>query len=69
MADAREASDTASRDRLGRELRNAVRTLARAAQSFAAIEIANVFLAAERSTAIISRKASVQAPLIVAFFR
>ncbi|HET8770483.1 MAG TPA: hypothetical protein VFM71_05845 [Gemmatimonadaceae bacterium] len=56
VADAREASDTASRDRLGRELRNAVRTLARAAQSFAAIEIANVFLAAERGAAALEAR-------------
>jgi hypothetical protein len=51
VGDARDAGDAATRDRLGRELRGAVRTLARAAQSFAALEIANVFLAAERGAA------------------
>lgn len=51
VGDAREATDAATRDRVGRELRGAVRTLARAAQSFAAIEISNVFLATERGAA------------------
>jgi chemotaxis protein histidine kinase CheA len=45
--DGRTATDTASRDRLGRELRGAVRGIARAAQSFGATDIAKVFLAAE----------------------
>ena len=51
VADGREADDPATRDRIGRELRSAVRNLSRAAQSFSAIEIANVFLAAERGAA------------------
>lgn len=49
--DGRAAADAASRDRISRELRGAVRALARAARSFAAIEIANLFLAAERGAA------------------
>jgi hypothetical protein len=49
--DGRLAADAATRDRLSRELRNAVRGLARAAQSFGALEIANLFLAAERGAA------------------
>ncbi len=49
--DGRVAADAATRDRLSRELRGAVRALARAAQSFGAIEIANLFLAAERGAA------------------
>jgi HPt (histidine-containing phosphotransfer) domain-containing protein len=49
--DGRAAADAATRDRLTRELRNAVRSLARAAQSFGALEIANLFLAAERGAA------------------
>jgi chemotaxis protein histidine kinase CheA len=49
--DGRAAGDAATRDRISRELRGAVRALARAAQSFAAIEIANLFLAAERGAA------------------
>lgn len=49
--DGRTAADGATRDRLSRELRNAVRGLARAAQSFGALEIANLFLAAERGAA------------------
>ncbi len=49
--DGRTAADAATRDRLSRELRNAVRGLARAAQSFGALEIANLFLAAERGAA------------------
>jgi hypothetical protein len=49
--DGRTAADAATRDRVSRELRNAVRGLARAAQSFGALEIANLFLAAERGAA------------------
>ena len=49
--DGRHATDTATRERISRELRTAVRALARAAQSFAAVEIANLFLAAERTAA------------------
>lgn len=49
--DGRSAADTATRERVSRELRSAVRALARAAQSFAAVEIANLFLAAERTAA------------------
>lgn len=51
VADGREATDPATRDRVSRELRDAVRAMARAAQSFAALEIATVFLAAERGAA------------------
>lgn len=51
------AQDAATRDRLGRELRSAVRALAKAAQSFAAVEIANLFLAAERGAAVLERPA------------
>lgn len=51
------AADAATRDRLGRELRAAVRALARAAQSFAAVEIANLFLAAERGAAALEQPA------------
>jgi len=51
------AQDAATRDRLGRELRGAVRALARAAQSFAAVEIANLFLAAERGAASLEQPA------------
>lgn len=51
------ATDAASRDRLGREMRGAVRALARAAQSFAAVEIANLFLAAERGAAALEQPA------------
>lgn len=47
----REAVDAASRDRVARELRTAVRGIARSAQSYAALEISNVFLAAERGAA------------------
>lgn len=57
VGDARAAGDPATRDRVGRELRAAVRTLARAAQSFAAVEIANVFLAAERGAAALEPRA------------
>jgi chemotaxis protein histidine kinase CheA len=49
--DGRHAADTATRERISRELRSAVRALARAAQSFGAVEIANLFLAAERTAA------------------
>lgn len=49
--DGRHAKDAATRDRLSREMRSAVRGLARAAQSFGAVEIANLFLAAERGAA------------------
>lgn len=45
--DGRHAADLATRDRISRELRTAVRALARAARSFGAVEIANLFLAAE----------------------
>lgn len=51
------AQDAATRERLGRELRSAVRALARAAQSFAAVEIANLFLAAERGAAALEQPA------------
>ncbi|MBX3133392.1 MAG: Hpt domain-containing protein [Gemmatimonadaceae bacterium] len=53
----RRAADAATRERLGREMRNAVRNLARAAQSFAAVEIANCFLAAERGAAALEQPA------------
>ncbi len=49
--DGRVATDVATRDRVSRELRNAVRALARAARSFGSLEIANLFLAAERTAA------------------
>lgn len=51
------AQDAATRERLGRELRSAVRALAKAAQSFAAVEIANLFLAAERGAAALEQPA------------
>ncbi len=51
VADGRAAADAATRERLSRELRGAVRALARAAQSFGAVEISNLFIAAERSAA------------------
>jgi hypothetical protein len=57
VADGRAAIDAATRDRVGRELRGAVRALARAAQSFAANEIANLFLAAERGAAGLDQRA------------
>ena len=57
VADGRAAIDAATRDRVGRELRGAVRSLARAAQSFAATEIANLFLAAERGAAGLDQRA------------
>lgn len=49
--DGRAATDTATQDRLGRDLRMAVRGIARAAQSFGAGEIAKVFVAAESGAA------------------
>lgn len=49
--DGRHATDAATRDRRGRELRTVVRGLARTAQSFGAIDIAHLFLAAERGAA------------------
>jgi chemotaxis protein histidine kinase CheA len=49
--DGRSATDTATRDRLGRDLRTAVRGIARAAQSFGATDIAKVFLASEGGAA------------------
>lgn len=55
--DGRAAVDAATRDRVGRELRAAVRALAKAAQSFAAHDIANLFLAAERGAAVLDKKA------------
>lgn len=57
VADGRAAIDAATRDRVGRELRSAVRNLARAAQSFAATDIANLFLAAERGAATLDQRA------------
>jgi chemotaxis protein histidine kinase CheA len=57
VSDGRAAIDAATRDRVGRELRSAVRSLARAAQSFAASEIANLFLAAERGAASLDQRA------------
>ncbi len=57
VADGRSAVDAATRDRVGRELRTAVRSLARAAQSFQAREIADLFLAAERGAAALDHKA------------
>ncbi len=55
--DGRHAKDAATRDRLSREMRSAVRGLARAAQSFGALEIANLFLAAERGAAALEQPA------------
>lgn len=57
VADGRAAIDAATRDRVGRELRSAVRSLARGAQSFSATEIANLFLATERGAANLDPKA------------
>jgi chemotaxis protein histidine kinase CheA len=51
VSDGRHAADAATRERLSRELRSAVRALARAAQSFGALEISNLFIAAERAAA------------------
>lgn len=49
--DGRRAQDAATRERLSREMRGAVRAIAKAAQSFGATPIANLFLAAERTAA------------------
>lgn len=49
--DGRAAQDAATRERLSREMRGAVRALAKATQSFGARSIANLFLAAERTAA------------------
>lgn len=57
VADARGAVDAATRDRVGRELRSAVRALALAAQSFSATEVANLFLATERGAAALETRA------------
>ena len=57
VADGRLAIDAATRDRVGRELRVAVRSLARAARSFSAHEIADLFLAAERGAASLDNRA------------
>lgn len=57
VADGRAAVDAATRDRVGRELRAAVRALARAAQSFSATDIANLFLAVERGAAALDQRA------------
>jgi hypothetical protein len=57
VAEGREATDNVTRDRVGRELRSAVRTIGQAAQSFSAIEISNVFLAAERGAAALEARA------------
>lgn len=57
VADGRAAIDTATRDRVGRELRSAVRALALAAQSFSAMEVANLFLATERGAAALENRA------------
>ncbi len=51
VADGRAATDAATRERLSRELRGAVRALARASQSFGATEIADLFIGAERNAA------------------
>jgi len=57
VADGRGAIDAATRDRVGRELRSAVRAMARAASSFSATEISNLFLAAERGAAALDPRA------------
>lgn len=57
VADGRAAVDTATRDRVGRELRSAVRALSLAAQSFSATEVANLFLATERGAAMLEHRA------------
>lgn len=57
VADGRAAVDAATRDRVGRELRGAVRALARSAQSFSATDIANLFLAVERGAASLDQRA------------
>lgn len=51
VSDGRRVQDAATRERLSREMRAAVRALSRAAQSFGHQPIANLFLAAERSAA------------------
>jgi chemotaxis protein histidine kinase CheA len=57
VADGRAAVDAATRDRVGRELRTAVRALARAAHSFQAKEIADLFIASERGAAALDQRA------------
>ena len=57
VAEGREATDSVTRDRVGRALRSAVRHIGQAAQSFSAIEISNVFLAAERGAAALETRA------------
>lgn len=57
VADGRAAVDAATRDRVGRELRSAVRALSLAAQSFSATEVANLFLATERGAAMLENRA------------
>lgn len=57
VADGRAAADAATKERLSRELRSAVRALSRASQSFGAVEISNLFIAAERSAAALDRTA------------
>lgn len=57
VADGRAAVDAATRDRVGRELRTAVRALARAALSFQATEIAELLQAAERGAAALDQRA------------
>ena len=57
VAEGRTAVDAATRDRVGRELRSAVRSLALAAQSFSATEVANLFLATERGAASLENRA------------
>lgn len=55
--DGRASTDTATRDRLGRDLRDAVRSIARAAQSFGAGDVAKVFLATESGAATLDSAA------------
>ena len=57
VADGRAAVDAATRDRVGRELRSAVRALSVVAQSFSATEVANLFLASERGAATLENRA------------
>ena len=57
VADGRGAVDAATRDRVGRELRSAVRALSVAAQSFSATEVSNLFLATERGAASLENRA------------
>lgn len=52
--DGRLAADLATRERTSRELRTAVRALARAATSFGAMEISTLFLAAETGAAALA---------------